>query len=279
VKRRIAALVRTCSIEVSPRDPLAGTPLRDFFPLETTVFVAYPPSATYRDVVAACVRLRHSGFIAVPHIAARRLASLVEASDMLARAAGEAGVEEALLIGGDRDWPVGPFRDSITLLESGVLECYGLERIVFAGYPEGHPHISAATLTAALEAKLSLASRHGLRPSLVTQFGFDPLPVKHWVAALRSRSFDCPVRIGVAGPANAGTLVRFAVRCGIGASMRVLARGHAAFARIVTAAAPDTLIAELVASEADGDAIDGLHIFTFGGIPQTAVWREKVLEH
>ncbi|HJU15041.1 MAG TPA: hypothetical protein VJ770_01115 [Stellaceae bacterium] len=274
--RRIAALVAASSIEISPRDPLAGASLRDFFPPGTTVFVAHPPSATCDDIAAACERLYRAGFTVVPHIAARRLSSLIEAGDLLARVAGEAGVDEALLIGGDPDWPAGPFRDSASLLESGIFECYGFERILFAGYPEGHPHIAARTLDAALDAKLALARRHALEPSLVTQFGFDPLPIRHWVAALRARGIDCPVRIGVAGPASAATLVRFAVRCGIGASMRALARGHTAFARVLTGAAPDTLIAALVASEAEGPAIDGLHIFTFGGIARTAAWRQQV---
>ena len=59
--------------------------------------------------------------------------------------------------------------------------------------------------------------------------------------------------------------------------MRLLARGHAAFARLLTGATPDALIAALVASEIGGNAIDGLHIFTFGGVPQTAAWRKKVV--
>src|SRR5207244_6123635 len=112
----------------------------------------------------------------------------------------------------------GPFRSSASLLESGVFECHGFERIRFAGYPEGHPLITAPALAAALDAKLALARSHGLSPSLVTQFAFDAAPIGQWVGSLRARGVDVPMRIGVAGPASAVTLARFAVRCGLGAS-------------------------------------------------------------
>jgi methylenetetrahydrofolate reductase (NADPH) len=269
---RIAALIAASSIEISPRDPLAGGALRDLFAPDTTIFVAHPPSVTCGDIVAACARLYRAGFNAVPHVAARRLASLIAASDFLERAAGDAGVAEALVIGGDPDWPAGPFRDATSLIDSGVLECHGLDRVGFAAYPEGHPLITTHALEVALDTKLALARRHGLTPSLITQFGFEPAPIVSWIAALRRRGVDCPVRIGVAGPASVATLARFAVRCGIGASMRALARGHAAFARILSDAAPDQLIAALVASEDTRAPIDGLHVFTFGGVRHTAEW-------
>src|SRR5439155_1125955 len=83
-----AALVAARSIGISPRDPLAGDALRDLFAPETTIFVAHPPSASCDDVVAACVRLHRAGFNPIPHVAARRLASLIAASDFLERAAG-----------------------------------------------------------------------------------------------------------------------------------------------------------------------------------------------
>jgi methylenetetrahydrofolate reductase (NADPH) len=272
-QRRIATLVGASSIEISPRDPLAGDALRDLFPTDTPTFVAHPPSAGCDDVVAACVRLNRAGFNAIPHVAARRLASLIAASEFLERAAGDAGVAEALVIGGDPDWPAGPFRDAASLLESGVLECHGFDRVCFAAYPEGHPYITAPALEAALAAKLTLARHHGLAPSLVTQFGFEAAPIRRWIAALRGRGVDCPVRIGVAGPASVATLARFAVRCGVGASMRALARGHTAFARILTEAGPDGLIGALVAGDTEESAIDGLHVFTFGGVARTAAWR------
>lgn len=273
-RRRVAGLVSAASIEVSPTDGLIGDGLRDLFPSGTTVFVNHPARADYRAIVAACARLRRAGFEPVPHIAARRLAGVEDAVDFLRRATDEADIADVLLVGGDPDWPAGPFRDSLALLASGILECHGIERVRFAGYPEGHPLIGAAALDRALAAKLALAKERGLRASLVTQFGFEAAPIATWLAGLRSRGIDCPVAIGVAGPARAATLVKFAVRCGIGSSLRALARGHTAFARILTEAGPDALIDALAAGQ---PAIDALHVFTFGGVARTAEWRRRKL--
>jgi methylenetetrahydrofolate reductase (NADPH) len=263
-----ATLIARASIELSPRDEFAGERLRSLLDPGKAVFVNHPPSVTHHDIVAACIRLRRAGFEPVPHVAARRLASFTQASDFLQRAAGEAAVERILLIGGD-DSPVGPFRASLDLLATGVVERHGIRHVAFAGYPEGHPAIDAATLDTALQAKVALARQAGLDVSLVTQFGFEAAPILRWIATQRALGIGCPVHVGVAGPASVAALAKFAIRCGIGASLRALARGHTAFARILVEAKPDGLIAELV----DGGApVAGLHVFTFGGVRRTAEW-------
>ena len=270
-RRRAAVLIGESSIELSPRDELAGDALRTLLDPGRTVFVNHPPSVTHHDIVAACVRLHRAGFVPVPHVAARRLASYTQASDFLHRAVGEAGVESVLIIGGD-DSPAGPFRASLDLMATGVVERHGIKGVAFAGYPEGHPAIDVRTLDAALQAKVALARQRGLDVSLVTQFGFEAGPIVRWVASLRAQGIMCPVRIGVAGPARVATLAKFAIRCGIGASLRALARGHTAFARILVEAGPDALIAELVADEDAAMPVAGLHVFTFGGVRRTVQW-------
>ena len=268
---RAAELVAACSIEMSPRDDVAGDGLRRLLEPGRVVFVNHPASVTHHDIVAACARLRRAGFIAVPHVAARRLASFTQASDFLQRAAGEAGVDSILIIGGD-DTPAGPFSSSLDLLATGVVERHGIRQVAFGGYPEGHPAIDGSTLRAASQAKVALARQRGLGVSLVTQFGFGSEPIHRWIAAQRALGIGCPVQIGIAGPASVATLAKFAVRCGIGASLRALARGHTAFARIMVEASPDALIAELVAGETPETRIDRLHVFTFGGVRRTAAW-------
>ena len=270
-RSRVTQLIGGCSIELSPRDEFAGDALRKLLDPGRTVFVNHAPSVTHHDIVAACVRLNRAGFVPVPHVAARRLASYTQASDFLHRAVGEAGVESALIIGGD-DSPSGPFRASLDLLATGVVERHGIKSVAFAGYPEGHPAIDSHTLYAALLAKVALARQRGLDVSLVTQFGFEADPILRWTASLRAQGIACPVRVGVAGPARVATLAKFAIRCGIGASLRALARGHTAFARILTEAGPDALIGELAAREAAGAPIEGLHVFTFGGVRRAAEW-------
>jgi len=273
--RRLTELVAACSIEISPRDDLAGGGLRELLDPGTTVFVNHPGSVTHHDIVAACARLRDAGFEPVPHIAVRRLASFTQASDFLQRAVGQAQVRAALIIGGDPDHPVGPFPDSHDFLASGLVERHGLRAVAFAGYPEGHPRIAARTLDEALRAKVALARRQGLDVSLVTQFGFDAAPILRWIEALRAQHVICPVRVGIAGPATVATLAKFAVRCGIGESLRALARGYTAFARILAEAGPDALVDALVDGEDRDFPIDGLHVFTFGGVRRAAAWMQS----
>lgn len=271
-RSRAAALIAAASLEIGARDALAGERLREHFPPGTRVFVAHPGSVSHHDIVAACIRLRRAGFAPVPHVAARRLLSFTQADDFLRRAAGEAGVTGALLVGGDADPPAGPFADSLSLLASGIVERNGLGWIAFAGYPEGHPAIAGRTLAAVLLAKIALARDIGLAVEIITQFGFDPAPIARWAADLRAAGFAGAIRIGIAGPATVATLAKYAVRCGVGNSLRALARGQVAFARILTEASPDALIEALVAGEERSGPIDGLHVFTFGGVKRTAQW-------
>ena len=228
-------------------------------------------------LVAACVRLERAGFRPVPHVAVRRLASFTQANDFFRRVAFEANVRKALIIGGDSERPVGPFHDSLDLLATGVVERNGFDEVAFAGYPEGHPRIASPTLDSMMEAKAASAKQRGVAMSLVTQFGFDAEAIHRWIATLRARGLVCPVRIGLAGPASVATLAKFAFRCGIGSSLRALARGQTAFARILVEATPDPLITALVAGEYRGALIDGLHIFTFGGVRHTAEWIRSVI--
>lgn len=271
-RRREAELIGAASIEISPRDDPARDRLAELLSAGTTVFVNHAGSVTHHDIVAACVRLRREGFSPVPHVAVRRLASFTQARDFLQRAAGDANVRRILLIAGDAARPVGPFVESRELLASGLLEQSGIGEIAFAGYPEGHPGIDRGQLDAVLRAKLAEARSRGLTASVVTQFAFEATPVMRWMAALREEGVAVPLLIGIAGPATIATLAKFAVRCGIGASLRALGRGQTAFARILAEATPDALIASLVASEDHGVAIDGLHFFAFGGVRRTAEW-------
>ncbi len=275
ISRRIAAFAAGASLEISPRDDLARERIGDLLAPGTAVFVNHAGTSTHHDIVAACVRLRRAGFRPVPHIAARRLASFTQARDFLERATGEAGVSEVLMIAGDPAETLGPFRDTIELLTSGLAQRCAIRRVFFAGYPEGHPRIDRHALAAALRTKLALARENGLEVSLITQFGFEAEPIRSWIAALREDGIVCPVRVGVAGPASIATLAKFAVRCGIGASLRALGRGQTAFARILTEATPDPLIAALVENERPGATFDGLHLFTFGGLRRTALWLDS----
>jgi methylenetetrahydrofolate reductase (NADH) len=277
LRQAIIDLAGGASFELSQRDPVAGEPLREVAPLGSTVYIAFAPTDTHHGVLAAATRLKRAGFAPVPHIAARTLASFTQLNDYLARMAGDAGIDRALVIAGDVEHPVGPFATSHDLLDTGLFERHGIRRIDIAGYPEGHPRVSRADLAEALTTKCRTIRERGLEPSILTQFGFEAAPIIAWLKAIRLAGVDVPVRIGLAGPASIATLAKFAVRCGIGNSLRSLTSGHASFARLLVEADPAALVVSLAGAAEDCTlGIAGLHFFTFGGVRRTTAWLQKV---
>ena len=65
-----------------------------------TVSVTFLPGSDFADTVAVATRLRREGFNPVPHLAARSIPSRAFLEESLARLVGDAGVDQALLIGG-----------------------------------------------------------------------------------------------------------------------------------------------------------------------------------
>ncbi|HYM04299.1 MAG TPA: methylenetetrahydrofolate reductase [Stellaceae bacterium] len=274
---RLLDLMRGCSVEVSARDPLAGEPLREIIRPGAAVYINYAPGDTHHGAVAAATRLRKAGFDPVPHVVARYLASFSQLNDYLVRGVGEAGIRRVLVIAGDAERPVGPYQTSLQLLETGLFERHGIRQVDVAGYPEGHPRVSAPALDEALAAKLALAKRTGLALSVVTQFGFEAAPIVAWLRHVRALGIDVPVRVGLAGPASISTLAKFAMRCGVGNSLRALFSGHSSVTRLLTEAGPEPVMRALLAENGDL-GIAGLHFFTFGGVKRTGAWIEEIVQ-
>jgi methylenetetrahydrofolate reductase (NADH) len=99
------------------------------------------------------------------------------------------------------------------------------------------------------------------------------VPVIDWLRAFESE-FNEPVRIGLAGPATPATLLKFALRCGVGNSVRALQSQAGRFTRLLTETAPDALVDDLRRASAERRirAVPGFHIFPFGGLRATAKW-------
>jgi len=273
-RRNIPALLAGASLELSSRDPAEIDACTDLLEPGTAVYISMPPGQTYHGIVTLAKRLKRAGFRPVPHVAARRIASRDALDEYLARAAGEAGVDSALVIAGDSDRPSGPFDSSRTLLETGLFQHHGVVHIRVAGYPEGHPKIAATALEAALAAKKSLARRAGLDLQVVTQFCFESEPVLAWVAKMKGHGL--PVRVGLSGPASLPRLLRFAMLCGIGNSVRALKARPQAITRLLVEAGPEVVVRDI--SRQAGAPIAGVHFFCFGGLIRTARWLRAVRE-
>jgi methylenetetrahydrofolate reductase (NADPH) len=270
---RVHALLRDWSMELSARDTKALDATADHLPAGASLYLNWIPGDTHHRTVAAAVKLRAAGINPVPHIGARHLTGFTQLQDFLARLAGEANVQRVLTIGGDRDRPAGPFESALQLLETDLFQKYGVTRVGIAGYPEGNPRIAPDVLDDALTAKIARARRSGLQPYIVTQFCFEAAPILNWIRALRGRGIDVPVRIGLAGPASITTLMKYALRCGVGNSVRALGLRGTAIARLLAESTPERVIADIAAAGGQDElGIDGLHLFNFGGFARTADW-------
>ena len=218
----LARLLDNYSIEITTRDEKALDTAGDLLRPETRVFIASFPKDTVEHFIRGAVKLHKAGMIAIPHIVARNIPSRAVLDDMLARLAGEAGVDRAHVVGGDRDKPAGEFDAALQLLETGLFARYGINRIALACYPEGHPRIPDEVLEQARIDKMRAAAEQGLQVWMVSQFAFEAPPIIALARRMRAQGIDVPYRAGIAGPASHATLLKYAMLCGVGTSLRAL---------------------------------------------------------
>src|ERR1043165_3795985 len=186
-KAALARLLENYSAELTTRDHKSLDAARDILRPQTRVFVAAMPRDTADDMIAAAIRLHKVGMVAIPHIVARNIKDRAMLDDMLARLSGEAGVDRAHIVGGDRDDPAGEFDSSLQLLQTGLFAKYGINRIAIACYPEGHPRIPDDILEEARAEKTREAESQGLSVWLVSQFAFEATPILGLARRMRAQ--------------------------------------------------------------------------------------------
>jgi methylenetetrahydrofolate reductase (NADPH) len=269
---KLTALLSSASVEVSSRGHQV-LELRDHFAPGTDVTITFLPGDNYRHNVDTASALRAAGFNPVPHIAAREIASVEALDDFLARLRGEAGVTRVLLIAGDVARARGPFKSSLDVGASGLIEARGIASVSVAGHPEGHPYLDTDEAIAVLEAWRDWGRRAGIDVDVMTQFAFESAPILRWIGELDARGLKLPVIVGLAGPATPATLTKFALRCGVGNSMRALRGQIGRFGRLLTDTGPDDVMRGLIAAAAaTTSSIAGFHLFPFGGLRKAGDW-------
>ena len=279
-KRRIVEFATGASTEITSHDDDSIAELAAILPPGTVVYVAHTPKATLAEVASTSIKLETAGLSACPHIVARRVVdarSLREAAGRLE----QAGVRRALVVAGDLATPAGPYSSSLEVLETGILAAAGFTSIGVAAHPEGHRAVDAATLWDALRAKQAYAEREGLGMHLVTQFGFDATAICQWGRELGPQGVRLPVHVGMAGPAPLTKLVKYAMACGVGASLRGALRSMQSLRHIAGfATTPEAMLAELARDVATGPGRQLLHphLFAFGGVIATARWLRAIVD-
>jgi methylenetetrahydrofolate reductase (NADPH) len=118
-----------------------------------------------------------------------------------------------------------------------------------------------------------------LELTLVTQFFFEETPFLAWVRELRSAGVEARIVGGVAGPTKLSSLIKYAMRCGAGASMKVLTARPAAFTKLLGVHGPESILRGLAAARNDstGD-FSGVHLFCFGGFVKTCQWLQAIAD-
>ena len=273
-KQQVIDFLTGFSVETTPGAAAKTPDYRDHLRQGAVVAVTFLPGSDFADTIATAKRLKDEGFEPAPHFAARSIPSRGALEDYLKRLQGEVGVTQVVALGGAVSHPLGPFESSMSMLETGLFDRYGIETIGVAGHPEGSPDISEKGLAAALEWKNAFAERSGAALYIATQFCFEAAPIIAWEQRLRAAGITLPLYIGLPGLATLRSLIGHARTCGVGPSVSFLKRQARSVARLLTVSAPDELVGALAdyrASDPDC-AIAGVHVYPLGGLKKSARW-------
>lgn len=268
------------SLETTPNSAAKIVSFSECVRPETPVYITFLPGSDFDATVALATRLRREGFDPVPHFAARSIPDRGFLERNLDRLRSEANVSRVLLIGGAVPAPLGEFSDSMQLLETGLFDRYGIQKIGLAAHPEGSPDISDEGIRQALQWKNAFAQRTDASLYLVTQFCFEAAPIIAWDKRIQAEGNRLPIHIGIPGLATVKTLMAHAKACGIGASMKFISRQAMNIAKLLTVSAPDKLVADLAAYKARDPScgIANVHMYPLGGLKKSADWSYAVAD-
>lgn len=244
----------------------------------TQVAVTFLPGEEISQRVDAAVLVRELGFEPIVHLSARRIGSEEILDQYLKDITEKAGVTRVFIIAGDPPEAEGPYSDSLQIIESGLLEKHGIKIVGIGGHPEGHPNNTAAELWDWMERKIAAVRAHGMTPLVVTQFAFDDDAIVAWLAEMRERGIDVPVRLGIPGPAGIKRLLGFAKRCGVGASANVMKKYGVSVTNLIGRAGPDKLVNSLNDKLTPAHGRVRLHLYPFGALTASAEWINEYNE-
>ena len=269
------------SIEVMPRTAAKIDSFKTLLPAGTRVYIAHIAGTSIDDMVKTAARITADGFTAMPHFPARSIPDAATLDLWLKRYSLEAGVTEALLLGGGEARPAGNLSSSMDLLKTGLLDKYGFTRLHVAGHPEGSKQIdrdgSTKEVDAALSWKNDFSRQTNAQMAIVTQFGFDPKIVMDWAERIQNSGIIMPIHVGVAGPTKLQTLIKFAISCGVGPSLKVVQKRAMDISRLFMPYEPTEFVSALshYKMQNPNTLIEQLHVFPLGGIAAGADWMKR----
>ena len=278
ISPEVETFLQGYSIEVMPRTASKVEDFRAILPKGTRVYIAHIEGTPIEEMVSTAARINADGFDVMPHFPARIIHDQAMLADWIARYQGEANVNQALLLAGGVTKPHGDYHSSMQLMESGEFDKAGFKRLHVAGHPEGNkdidPNGGMSNVDDALRWKQDFSNRTDAEMALATQFAFESGPIIEWAKSLEDAGIDIPIHIGIAGPAKLQTMIKFAIACGVGPSLRVLQRRAKDVTKLLLPFEPTDVISDLAAhAAANPDTnIVRVHFFPLGGIKTNANW-------
>ncbi|MFY0597145.1 MAG: methylenetetrahydrofolate reductase [Cognatishimia sp.] len=276
----VSDFLQDFSIEVMPRTAAKVENFQDILPSGTRVYIAHIDGTPIEDMVGTAKRLADEGFDVMPHFPARIIQDAAKLENWIAMYQGEAGVKQALLLAGGVNEPKGDFDSSMQLLDTGLFDKAGFTRLHVAGHPEGNKDIdpdgSMKNVNDALSWKQEFSKRTDAQMALATQFCFESKPIIEWADGLKAAGIDIPVHIGIAGPAKLQTMIKFAIACGVGPSLKVLQKRAMDVTKLMLPYEPTQVVTELAEHKAANPEfnIEAVHFFPLGGIKTNAQWAQ-----
>ena len=273
--RELARLLQGYSIEVTTHSRSAVEACRAHLAPGTEVYIAFVPGETHHAVAATAARLRAAG--SCPCRTSRRAASRASRSltTSSARLAGEAGVTA-------RWWSPATSSSRRGRIIPASNCCRPGCSSGTASATSASPATRRRTADRCRGARAGAArqARAGARrgPGRLAR---DPVlfRVSPDTAAPRAAA-----RFGIASlarrarrPGRPPHLVEIRAHCGIGNSIRALGTRVDAVANLLARRTPDAILRELAAAQRQdpGLGIEGIHIFTFGGVASAASWPTR----
>lgn len=277
IRSAVLSFLDNYSIEATPHTIVEIDSYPEYLSPGTTIYVAHPPNTSLDDVVQMATRLRELGYKPVPHLIVRKLRSHAELDSALAQMH-DIGIDQILVVAGDLTRPLGPFGNTMELLQTGLLLQHGFKTVGIAGHPEGNRAIGQTMLHRALVEKAQFAADTGLQMYIVTQFSFNAQAVIDWETQLFTMGIELPIHVGMAGPTSLKQLLRYAMRCGINASMRMLVGKASAMSENIKLTPVDEMVPEFARhrlSHPDCRMMRA-HFYAFGGAERTARWLNAI---
>jgi methylenetetrahydrofolate reductase (NADPH) len=269
----VSTVLDDFSMEMTGKDVAKVENAAGVIPPGTRINVTFLENEDLTMRVSAAAAVKRLGFTPVPHISARRLKSQEMLEEYLTALRDIGASDNVLIIGGDPTVPMGPYEESLAVIESGLLQQYGVRHISIGGHPSGDPNIPADALMPAIEKKAAALAQAGIPGTVITQVDFDVDRVLSWVAEVREHGVDLPIRVGVPGPASVKLLLGFASRLGISTSATIAKKYGLSVTNLLGKAGPENFIRDLQSGlDPAKHGVVKLHFYTFGGFKTTAEW-------